>query len=344
MTSRGKNRQKGYILALNIAVLTLMLIGATYMGHRMSVARDLARAEQARLSAEYLLESARAKIFFMLATVPRGLRGLGLGSTVVSLDGRYYRLGERVLVSLQDTRGLVALNGVTTSGFGRERIERLLGTYGIDALEASRMTDALLDYRDADDLRRLNGAEREDYLRGGKSESIRNADLLNVGELARILNWPDKKQIWGKDPIVDHVSAMRLASFNPNTADWRALVAVSGISAEFAQSLVASRRSGEIEDIAPLVFSGALNDPFGPNALVTLFPAPTVIIKLKLVGLPWGYRITMAHTPEIEYSPWRVESFERISVLQPDPNLDKLPALPGPDELLSSLEFKSRVQ
>ena len=46
-------RQKGYILALNIAVLALMLIGAAYMENRISLARDLARAEKQRIDGEF---------------------------------------------------------------------------------------------------------------------------------------------------------------------------------------------------------------------------------------------------------------------------------------------------
>lgn len=325
---RVQGRQQGYILALNIAVLALMLVVATYMGQQMTTARQLARAEQERVDAEYELESARAKVFMLLSTVPRSRRGLGLEAAALPLDGRYYRVGKKVLVSLQDARGLVAINGTTLGGFGRERIKRLLATYGIDAVEASKMTDALLDYRDSDDLSHLNGAEKEDYRHAGKADQIRNGDLLSTSELARVLGWEGKKKIWGADPITDYLSPLRVSVFNPNTAQWRALVAMSGISEELARNLVKSRMAGEIQDISPLVFSGSLNNPFGPNSFVSLFPAPATQVTLRLEGASWGYRMLVVHTPERDVWPWRLEISERVHLPELAGDPARMPELP----------------
>ena len=41
-------RQRGYILALNIAVLAVMLVGATYMGQLLHLALRLARMDASR--------------------------------------------------------------------------------------------------------------------------------------------------------------------------------------------------------------------------------------------------------------------------------------------------------
>ena len=327
------SRQKGYILALNIAVLALMFVGVSYMSQRMVVATNLAHAEQQRVDADYILESAKSQVILLLATVPRSRRGLGLTDTVVALDGRFYRIGENTLVSIQDIRGTVALNGVMLGGTGRERIERLIGTYGIDQVTASMLTDALLDYRDPDNLKRLNGAEKPEYQRTGLQNQIRNGDLLGVSELSRIFGWAEAKALWGEDPITRHVSAEKRSSFNPNTADWRALVAMSPIQEELARSLVASRHSGETPDISGIIYGGGLGDPFGPNALVNLFPAPTVIVTLRRHALPWGYRMVVTHTPEIDVAPWRIESVERVSLPPIEIALNKIPKLPELSQL-----------
>jgi len=322
----------------------MMLVGAAYMGQRMSLARQLAQAEQQRVTAEYELESARAEVFMLLSAVPRTLHGLGELPNVVALDGRQYRLGKQVVVSLQDLRGLVALNGFQLSGFGRERMERLLATYGIDAQQASILNDALLDYRDADDLRRLNGAEKEDYARAGHPDQIRNGNLLTPGELGRVFGWRDAKKLWGDDPITNHVSVARVSTFNPNTADWRALVAMGGISEDMAKSLIKSRGAGEVLDISPLVYSGSLGDPFGPNAYVTLFPSNVVIVTLRMVDAPWGYRVTVAHTPDLEANPWRIEGVERIDMPALANDLEKLPVLPDWKQLRDPSVKQLKVQ
>ena len=129
------HRQRGYILALNIAVLALMLIGATYIGQRLSLAKTMAQTEKQRVADEIAFESARAKVLFLLATAPRSPDGLGTADHHAALDGRPYRVAENVLVSLQDTRGLISVNASSLDGSGRDSIERLLGTYGVDSID-----------------------------------------------------------------------------------------------------------------------------------------------------------------------------------------------------------------
>lgn len=328
-------KQGGYILILNITILALMFVGVSYMGQRMSLALRLAQTEKQRIDVEYAIESAKSRLMLLLATVPRSQRGLGQYESAIALDGRYYRIDKDILVSLQDIRGLVALNGVALGGLGRERIERLLGTYGIQPDKASMLTDTLLDYRDPDNLKRLNGAERDDYRQVGSNAQIRNGDLLGIGELSRVFGWAETPEIWATDdPITHHVSTEKRASFNPNTADWRALVAMSRIPEELARSLVASRRNGQTPDISGIVYAGGIGDPFGANALVNIFPAPTIIATFRQENLPWGYRILISHTPDIDASPWRIESVERVA-------LGKLEA---PQETFSALPPLSRLR
>lgn len=308
-----KKDQGGYILALNIAVLALMLVGATYMGQRMSVAITLAEAEKQRVSDEYTLESARAEVMFMLATVPRTKLGLGSLATFVQLDGRYYQLNKDVLVSFQDMRGLLSVNAIRLDGLWRERLERLIGTYGIDPDAASALTDTLLDYRDADDLKRLNGAEKDDYRYAGLDEKqIRNHDLLSPQELSRVLHWNEYPALWGDDPISDHVSITRRSMFNPNTANWRALMAMSNIPEELAKSLVNMRQSSELSDISSLAYTGGVGNPFGQNAAVNLYPDKTTIITLRLAKAAWGVRLVMSVEPGMKMTPWRISSVSTI--------------------------------
>lgn len=306
--------QGGYILALNIAVLAMMLVGATYIGERMTLALKLAQAEQRRVADELALEEARARVFFLLSTAPRTRDGLGAGGSAVRLDGRYYRVGGGALVSLQDTRGLFGINVFGLIGGGRDRIERLLATYGLEAPDISRLTDALLDYRDGDNLRRIDGAEAEDYLAAGKGDTPRNANLLAPNELSRVLGWDAQEALWQEDPVIDHVHTYPRGAFNPNTAGWRALAAQGGLTPEIAQSLVRSRRSGEIPDISRLAFSGTLGDPFGGAALISPFPGETVIVTLRPAGGNWGYRLAVEHTPIGAKSPWRIQYAHRVAL------------------------------
>lgn len=309
--------QRGYILALNIAILALTFVGVSFISQRMSLTQKLAQIERHHMDAEYEIESAKSLVMFVLAGAPRSPRGLGLDDSAIVLDDRPYRLGENIIVSLQDVRGLVALNGVPLDGAGRERIERLLATYGIESGPAAMMTDTFLDYRDIDDLKRLNGAEKDEYRQAGQAMQIRNGDLIGVSELARIYGWASAQALWQQaDPITRHVSLERYAFFNPNTADWRALVAMSGIDENAARAYVESRRTALTPDISGIVYGSGIGDPFGRNANINTFPGRTVIVTLRRHDLNWAYRIAATHTPDNDHSPWRIESVQRIALTE----------------------------
>lgn len=327
-------QQKGYILALNIAVLAIMMVGATYMGQRMSLARNLALAEKQRITGELAVVSARARVMYLLSTVNRSRYGLGaLPDRAVALDGRTYRIGTDVLVSLQDARGMISLNGSLLDTVGRVRLERLLATYNLEPTTIASLIDSVLDYRDTDDFRRINGAEKEEYAAAGKGGFIRNAELLAPTEIVRILGVSGRAELWGDDPLTNHVNTLRSSLFNPNSAGWRDLVAATGITEEMAKSLVKTRRSGETPDISNMVFTGAINNPFEQNGGVSLFPSETIIVTLQYVGAPSGVRMSIKHTPASPVSPWMIQYSYKVPLPRDTRPIDDIPELPDASTL-----------
>ncbi|MBX3658424.1 MAG: general secretion pathway protein GspK [Ramlibacter sp.] len=333
---RTRRQEGGYVLALCIAVLALLLIAATFVGQSVAEAVAVARLHRDNLDNEIRIESARSRVLFLLATAPRFSKGLGTEARTVTLDGRAYAMGDGILVSLQDIQGLVSLNGPSLTSPSVGRIERLLGTYGVDGPNATNLAEALLDYRDPDNLRRLNGAEDAEYSLAGKALLLRNKNLLDPLEVSRVYGWSGVASLWASDPITNHVSAQKGTRFNPNVADWRALVAMTGVSEEVARDLAQKRRKGEIDDISGLVFAGGFGDPFGANAFVTTFPAASILVTIRAHHAQWGFQYLVHHVPTETASPWRVESVRRVSlppVSKPYaefPELPNLKALGGP--------------
>lgn len=314
------------------------------MGRRMSLARDLALAEKQRVSAELAIVSARARVLFLLSTIPRSRYGLGSSpDRAIALDGRPYRIGKNVLVRLQDIRGQISLSSVSLDGVGRGRLERLLGSYGLEQAVISRLVDNLLDYRDADDLRRINGAEKEDYARAGTTGGIRNADILSPTELPRILGYNDVESLWADDPLSEHVHSSRNSLFNPNSAGWRALVAATGINEETAKSLVLSRAKGLTPDISGMVYSGGIGDPFGQGATVSVFPSETVIATLQYVGSSSAVRMAVKHMPTLAHAPWLIQYTYRVNVDSNAGDIDAIPELPAATDLRDFSE-RYRIQ
>ena len=304
------------------------------MGQRMSLARSLALAEKQRVTGELAIASARARVMYLLATVNRSRYGLGaLPEQAVDLDGRTYRIGKDVLVSLQDARGLISLNSPLLDAAGRVRLERLLATYNLEPTTIASLIDNILDYRDTDDFRRINGAEKEEYVSAGQGGFIRNAELLTPTEIVRILGTSGNAEIWGDDPLTNHVNTLRTSLFNPNSAGWRDLVAATGITEEMAKSLVMTRRSGETPDISGMVFTGAANNPFEQNGGVTLFPSETIIVTLQYVGAPSGVRMSIKHTPASPASPWLIQYSYKLPLPRNMQPIDDIPELPDASTL-----------
>ncbi len=88
-----------------------------------------------------------------------------------------------------------------------ERIEILrqwLERRGIEYREREALVDSLLDYVDADDVKRVNGAEaEEDYFPPNRMiEAIDEIELVaNSGPLARSPGWKDDLTIYSQGPI-----------------------------------------------------------------------------------------------------------------------------------------------
>lgn len=99
------------------------------------------------------------------------------------MDGRAYRAPGDVRFALQDESGLFSLVVPPP-----ETVDRFLRTQGVPAGDIPRLRDALLDYMDLDDLRRLAGAETEDARRAGRAPPPQRR-LLAPAELAGVPGW-----------------------------------------------------------------------------------------------------------------------------------------------------------
>lgn len=91
----------------------------------------------------------------------------------------------RVTIVVEDEAGKIDIN----------RADDVLLRYALVGIghslsEASRLADRIIDYRDADELRRLSGAEREEYQRAGRASGPADAPFLAIEELQQVLDMP----------------------------------------------------------------------------------------------------------------------------------------------------------
>lgn len=107
------------------------------------------------------------------------------------------QLDDAVLsISVQDTGGLISLST------GSERLfQALFLGLGATLDTARRVTDTLIDFRDADDLRRPSGAEKSDYATAGRTLGPKNEPFEAFEELHQVLGL-DAKLISAMKPYV----------------------------------------------------------------------------------------------------------------------------------------------
>ena len=109
---------------------------------------------------------------------------------------------------------------------------------GLDPDTAERVLEAILDWRDVDELRRPNGAEADDYRAAGLKYVPTNAKFEAPGEVQRVLGVTPglMSRIAGSLTVYS-----RQRGINPATAPRDSLLALPGVTAEQIDAFIASR-------------------------------------------------------------------------------------------------------
>src|SRR5499433_799949 len=174
-TCRGD--QRGIALVAVLWVTTILsLIAAVFM-RETRVEVNLTRNSIENAKAEALAD----------AGVNRAILGiLGLDKSLPwAVDGTPYVLdltGGTVTVSMQDEGGKIDLN--RSAG---QVLQGLFTSVGVAPENAARLADAIADFRDADSLRRPNGAEEADYTAANLPYGPKNAPFATTEELLQVL-------------------------------------------------------------------------------------------------------------------------------------------------------------
>lgn len=144
--------------------------------------------------------------------------------------------GRRYVVRIQDDAGLFNFR------FSSELlVARYLEQLGIDEEQARQMAGALADYIDPDDFTRLNGAEKDEYLRQGRPPP-KNRRLDEPSELAHVLYWDEVMQ----SPIGATIAANMSAGLdgdmrNVNSAGREVLAAWYGLDETAVDQVMEAR-------------------------------------------------------------------------------------------------------
>jgi general secretion pathway protein K len=296
-------KQQGFVLILTLCILAAITIVAAYFGERVQKSLQLAQARQSLTDKQIALNNTRSEILFRMCTVRLTQYGLGQPPDAIALDDSPYA-NEETAVQLQDVHGLIPINFTNDA-----MLNGLLSVMQVPGDQHAHLIDTLRDYMDADDFRRLEGAESKEYAEQGLPPP-RNMPLVSPMELKRIIGWRDSPTLWQDTPVTELVHTGPFGAINPNTAPWQVIASFPGVTPALAQAVVARRKLGPISLALLSQITGTNLDTFPPTA--TTFPASEVRVTQRAIGMPWAIRYNVRLTPSSTISPWQISYYYRI--------------------------------
>ncbi|MBK1705575.1 general secretion pathway protein GspK [Halochromatium glycolicum] len=180
-------RQRGIALVLVMWVLALLTVMAlsltTTQRTQSALTANQIDAARFRAQADAVLNLVALNLLSTPFLAPED------SSTVWVPDGEPRQLqlgGARLELRLFDEAARLNLNSIP-----REQLATLIelaqGEEGFDEVQRDQLADAILDWRDPDDLVRLNGAEDPDYFAAERPFGARDGPFRSVDELQQVL-------------------------------------------------------------------------------------------------------------------------------------------------------------
>lgn len=224
------NSQRGIALVLVLWVLLLLTI---------MTASFALMARMDRLEANALLSGTQAR-FSAEAAIDLAVLALRDpdDETRMLADGRVYETeidGVYLEVSATDERGKLDINATDEL-----TLATLFTGHGMELQDAELLAAAVMDWRDEDELERVNGAEEDAYLDAGLEMGPANRPFMMTEELLQVIGM--KYELYRLlEPGITVFS--RAAEPDPAFAPVEALMALPDITFEEAVNFVQQRNS-----------------------------------------------------------------------------------------------------
>ena len=153
-----------------------------------------------------------------------------VGTTLgpIALGSLRYRL------ELRDANARLQLNTATA-----DQLRRFLLALRVDARQSDRLAQTIADWRDADRMTRLNGAERAEYLRAGRVMLPDDGPFASVSTLTLVAGMTDSLY----EVVRPYVTVFGSGRVNLNEAERPVLLALPGMTEESASLLLRERRA-----------------------------------------------------------------------------------------------------
>lgn len=179
-----------------------------------------------------------------------------------------------VRVAIADEHGKIDLNKAHPL-----LLQGLFLAVGVDEKQALSLADAIQDWRDTDQLKRMYGAESEEYLAAGLPEPG-NRPFEQLDELLQVLGMTPELYARVKPALTIH---SQLMAINPLVAPRLVLLALPGISEASADQYIEDRRRSFEHGEQPPVFSGINPELLASNVPGISYSIDTAVMKANRV-------------------------------------------------------------
>lgn len=224
----------------------------------------------------------------------------------IALDGRVYAGMGLVRFSLQDEAGMMALNSESA-----EQLEGVLRRFDDAEGSVAALLDTLADYRDNNTLKRLNGAEREEYAAAAMPPPP-DRNLRSAPEILQVLGWREWLSVRPEFRLHAWLSAGRSDAINPNVVPVSLLEWLPGLDPALAARLVDERERQPFRSVED--FSARVDAQLSISEdLFRFFPSDTLRLMLWTEGSGHAEMLAIQSTPRDPQAPWQIESIYSIS-------------------------------
>lgn len=225
-------RQHGLALVIVLWTLTLLAVIATEFAYSTRIESKLARN---------VVDTAMARQFAQ-AGVARGLYSIVQPDPAERwrADGTTYQFPMQsalIQVTVHDEMGFIDLNAAQAG-----LLDGLFRVAGVDESARQSLVDAILDWRDTDSLRRVHGAEDDDYTRAGYKYRVKDAPFDAVVELMLVAGM--SPALYRRvEPWLTIYSGS--GTINRDTAPREVLLAVPGADVDEVATRIAARATSD---------------------------------------------------------------------------------------------------